>query len=188
MSTAAATAEKLLTIAEFMALPDDGREYELVRGRLLEMPGRPNQRHVYISLKIGVLFWEYVERNALGRLVGNDAAIITRRDPDTVRGADVAYYSFDAIPPGEIPGKVLEAVPELVFEVMSDSDRWPNVLQKIGEYLQVGVKLVCVLHPEIRIVEVYTADARPRILKHSDEFAIPEVFPDFRCPVSQFFD
>ena len=40
------------------------------------------------------------KRADLGRVVTNDSGIVTQRDPDTVRGADVAYYSYARLPKG----------------------------------------------------------------------------------------
>jgi hypothetical protein len=60
----------------------------------------------------------HLDRHDTGRLVGNDSGVVTEHEPDTVRGADVAYYSYERIPRGPLPrGRYLTVMPELVFEV-----------------------------------------------------------------------
>ncbi len=50
--------------------------------------------------------------------IGNDAGVITERDPDTVRGADVAFYSYRRVPKDAEPEGYPDAIPEFVFEVL----------------------------------------------------------------------
>src|SRR4051812_28044219 len=103
----------LLTAEEYLELPDDGRLTELERGRVIEMP-RPTPRHGEICFQTGYLIRRYLESDPRGRIVTNDAAVITERGPDTVRGPGVAYYSYLRVPLGPIPKGYLAVAPELV--------------------------------------------------------------------------
>src|SRR5262249_46297956 len=114
---------RLLTAAEYLELPDDGRYTELVRGEIVEM-NLPTPRHGEICVQTSYLLRRYLEDYPVGRVVSNDSAVVTEHDPDTVRGADVAFYSYQKIPPGPLPQGYLKVVPELVFEVRSPTDRW----------------------------------------------------------------
>jgi Uma2 family endonuclease len=89
----ATVAEKLLTAEEFARLPDPGYPTELVDGRIVEMPS-PGSRHGQICNKIGRLLGNFAEEGDIGHVLNNDSGIITERGPDSVRGPDVAYYSF----------------------------------------------------------------------------------------------
>src|SRR5436309_15547944 len=142
----ATVVEKLLTAEEFRRLPDDGRKKELVRGRVVYM-NVPAPRHGYICANVVGILRPFVIERRLGRVMSNDSGVVTEHDPDTVRGADVAYYSFDRLPPGPLPEGYLDAVPELVFEVRSPTDRPGNILAKVVEYFAAGVSAVCVLDP-----------------------------------------
>ena len=51
-----------------------------------------------------------------------------------------------------------------------------------------GVLVVCVLDPETESVGVYTENEFPRRLTIDEDLTLPEVFPDFRVPVRQFFE
>jgi Uma2 family endonuclease len=152
--------EKILTAEQYLALPDDGRRTELVRGRIVEMPP-PNFRPGVFCNRIGRLLGNFVEDRKLGWVINNDAGGITRREPDSVRGPDVAYFSYSRVPKDQPPEGHPSVAPELVFEVRSPSDRWSAITGKVAEYLTAGVLVVCVLDPETESVGIYTQNEFP---------------------------
>src|SRR5207249_2861402 len=100
MSTPAT--ETLLTAEEFARLPDDGVPTELVRGRVVPLT-IATSRHGQICAEVARVVGNHTEAHHLGHLVTNSSAVITERGPDTVRGADIAFYSFTRVPPGRLP-------------------------------------------------------------------------------------
>lgn len=129
-----------------------------------------------------------MENNSIGRVLSNDSNMITERDPDSVRGPDVAYYSYQRVPKGPLTATLLPVAPELVFEVRSPSDRWSELHVKVAEYLNVGVQAVCVLDDSTRSVHVFYADHEPQVLTAEDEFSLPEILGEFREKVERFFE
>ncbi len=184
-----AIAEAQMTAAEYWLLPDDGPPTELVRGRIVPM-NMPTPRHGYFCNRVGRILGNFVEERGLGRVMSNDSGILTERDPDTVRGADVAYFSYDRLPAGPVPEGYLAVVPELVVEVRSQTDRWTDIINKVGEYLRAGVGIVCVLDPQsVQAFVFYSSDQAPRVFAADEELVLPEVFGDqFRVPVRRFFE
>ena len=83
---------QLLTAEEYFGLRLD-RPTELVRGTIVDM-SRPAPIHGYVMMNFGRVLGNFAIANKLGRIVGGDSAVITERDPDSVRGPDVAFYSF----------------------------------------------------------------------------------------------
>jgi Uma2 family endonuclease len=183
-----ATVTSLMTAEEYIALPDsfDGPT-ELVKGVLVTMPP-PRPRHGELCARISYLIQRFLEDQKLGRVVTNDAGMITERGPDSVRGPDVAYYSFERVPKGPLPPGLLDVVAELVFEVLSPSDRWSEVQAKVAEYLEAGVRAVCIVDDDKRTIHVLRSESPLEIFKSSDEFAVADILPDFRVPVSRFFE
>lgn len=179
-------AEKLMTIEEYAKLPPDDALYELVQGRLVEM-NRPKMPHGKIVSRICRLLDEFVEQRNLGHVAGGDAGIITQRDPDTVRGADVAFTSFKRLPEDADVTNYVDVAPEVVFEVRSPTDRWSKVLEKVAEYLNAGVLRVCVLDPPTKTIHVYLPDQPEFQLTADDELTLPELHADFRQSVRRFF-
>src|SRR5262249_41258441 len=148
----------------------------------------PTPRHGEICSLLTLLVGGHVRDKKLGRVVSNDSGIITERGPDTVRGADIAFYSFARVPAGPLPAGYLEVVPELVFEVRSPTDRWSRLLAKVSEYLEAGVSVVCLLDPVSETVQVYRAEELPQTLHGEDELYLPDILGELKVQVRRLFE
>jgi Uma2 family endonuclease len=185
MATALAT--ELITAEEYLRLPDNGDTTELVRGRIVIM-NRPYTAHGYFCLQIGSLLKRFADDHDLGRVVSNDSGVVTSRDPDTVRGPDVAFYSYERVPRGPVPLDGYWPAPDLVFEVRSPDDRWKEIHHKVGEFLHAGVSTVVVTDPAAQTVHVFSADRPVQSLTADGELALDDVLPGFRVPVRKLFE
>jgi len=77
-------------------------------------------------------------------------------DPDTVRGADVAFVRSHEL--HRIPRRgFAELAPDLVAQVLSPDDRPGEVLAKVAEWLGAGTSLVWVIDPQRTEARVYRA-------------------------------
>jgi len=179
--------QDLFTVEDYVRLPDTGRPTELVRGKVVET-NLFTPRHGQICSEIGRLLGNHVKERDLGRITSNDSGIITERGPDTMRGADVAFYSTKRFGNGPLPEGYLEDVPELIFEVLSENDRWSEILGKVAEYLDAGVSVVCVIDPSDQTAYLYEGDHPVSILTADQELTLPDVLGDFRMRVGAFFD
>ena len=183
-----AIGEALLTAEEFGLLPDNGQPMELVRGRIVFM-NVPAPRHGQICNKIGRYVGNFADDHDKGHVVTNDSGVVTERHPDTVRGADVAFYSYDKVPRGPLPLGYLAVVPELLFEVRSPGDSWTEIEDKVAEYFKAGVLVACVFDPGTETVHVYSSDKPKRVFQADEDLVLPEVLsPDFRVLVRRFFE
>jgi len=79
-----------LTAEEYGRLPANGRLTELVRGRVVELTRRFTAHGFYLN-QIGFWLSSFVQQHELGRVVGGGAGMVTQRNPDSVRGPDVAF-------------------------------------------------------------------------------------------------
>jgi Uma2 family endonuclease len=183
----AMTAEALMTAEEFGRRPDPGYPEELVQGRIVDMP-LPDRRHGFVCCQASHLLRLFIDERDLGRVLTNDSGVITERDPDSVRGADVAFYSYARLPKGPLPTGYGPEVPELVVEVRSASDRWRAIHEKVAEYLNAGVLVVVVLDPESQVAHIFGADDPPRALGAADELVLPGILEGFRVRVGRFFE
>ncbi len=186
MSAVTSPPPKLLTAEEYLALPDDGRITELVKGVIVEMPS-PSSTHGYVLTKFSLHLSLYVLQHDLGRVVSGDAGVVTERGPDTTRGPDVAYHSYERVPRGPLPDGYWPT-PELVVEVRSPSERTSRVMAKVGEYLAAGVRVVLVAWPEQTTIMAYSEEFFNRSFGVGEDLVLPELFPDFRVPVRTFFE
>jgi Uma2 family endonuclease len=180
-------AEKLMTAEEYRILADPGYPTELVRGRIVKM-NMPSTRHGFHCGRVVYILSRFLEDHPTGRVVSNDSGVVTEHDPDTVRGADVVYYSFARLPQGPIPEGYPDQAPEMIFETRSPRDRWSKILTKVAEYLNAGVDVVCVPDPQTRHITVFRADEEQVILVPGDHLTFPGIMEGFSVDVAQFFE
>lgn len=181
-----ARTDALLTAEEYLCLPDDGPPTELVRGRVITI-SFADFRHGKICARIGGLLGDHAEDHDLGHVLSNNAGVVTHRDPDTVRGPDISYYSYSRIPKGAEPTGYSEVMPEVAIEVRSPTDRWAKVLEKVSEYLNAGVDLVYVVDAQTQSVIAYTADQASITLRDGDELTFPPPLDGLRIAVRRVF-
>ena len=182
-----ATVEALLTAEEFGRRPDPGYPEELVQGRIVSMPP-PTPSHGKVCGQAYYLLRRHADDHDLGHVMSNDSGVITERDPDTVRGADVSFYSYSRLPKGPIPEGYFTFAPDLVVEVRSPDDRWRDILEKVTEYLEAGVTAVIVLDPGPRTAHIFRADRAPQQVGPDDELTVPEMLGDFRMKLARLFE
>lgn len=181
-----ATYTRLLTADEYAKLPDTGRPTELVRGEVVEM-NPPQSRHGQVCGNAYFILRSFAQGRDLGHVLCNDSGVITERDPDTVRGADIAFYLYSRVPKGRLSG-YLPVPPDVVFEVLSPDDRPGRVAAKVQEYLQAGVAAVVVLDPEEDVAYIYQAGKMAVEIHNDDPLRLPVIAADFEVPVSRFFE
>jgi Uma2 family endonuclease len=165
MTTRQAVAQTLISGEELLAMGDIG-PCELVDGRIVRM-SPAGVRHGMIEFLLGSQLTVFVLARRLGWVFGGETGIYTRRNPDRVRGADIAFLSRARCPEKPAPG-FLEISPDLIVEVMSPSDAWEDVRQKIEEYFAIGVHRVWVVEPENHAVLVFRSPTEMRRLGEGD--------------------
>jgi hypothetical protein len=165
-----------------------GGEYcELVNGHKRELP-MAFPKHGKICSRTCYFLCEHSERHDCGHVMTKDSFVQTRRDPDTVRGADVSYYSYERLPKGKVPDGLLPVQPDLLVEVRSPSERWTEVFARVVEYLHAGVRVVIVLDEPTATASVYRPDELQQIFHNGDALVIPDVLPGFSVPVLRLFE
>lgn len=175
MPTGIHTAEDLLRFRE------PGKTAELVRGVLI-VREPPGTGHGARAARLTVRVANFVERQNLGEVFAQDTGFKIERDPDTVRAPDVAFVARERLV--QIPEQgYAELAPDLVAEILSPGDRPGEVLEKVGQWLDAGVRLVWVLDQRRRDARIYRADGTMSSLTANDELDGEDVLPGFRCPL-----
>jgi len=178
------TVQSLVTAEEFMRMSFDVPA-ELVRGEIIEMPPA-DQAHGCVCGNVYLAVSLWARRTGHGLATTNDSAVITERDPDTVRGADVCYFGMERVPGGKFDRRIIDLVPNLCVEVLSEFDRWREVHHKIDEYLDRGVNEVWIVDPKKRQVQVFRNDEPPVTFSEGTDLTSDQL-PGFSCPVAEFF-
>ena len=174
----------LLTGEDLLDLGDIG-PCELVDGRVVRMVPTGGE-HGRIESALGARLDSFVREKRLGWVLGGEVGIYTRRNPDRVRGADIAFLSRERAPEGP-PLGFLAIAPELVVEIMSPGDRWQEVQQKLAEYFEIGVGQVWLVIPESREVLVYDSPVQLRQFGEGERLAGEGVLGGFAVAVEELF-
>ena len=176
----------LLTADDLLRLYGEGVRGELIRGMLCEtMP--TGHEHGKIVMNLGSALHNFVTPRGLGTLVASDSGVWLERDPDTVREPDIAFTTAEKIPLGARITGYAGVAPDLVVEVVSPSDSRRGVHDKAHMWLSHGVRLVWVVQPETRTVEVYRQDGDAATIAEPDTLDGLDVLPGFTCEVSAVF-
>ena len=176
--------ERLITGEELFHSPDLG-PCELVDGRIVPLPPtRPE--HGEIELRLGSELMAWTHSSGRGRAFGGEVGLYIRRNPDTVRAADLLFISHERyVRWGS--ATYLDVAPELVVEIMSPTDRRSDVLEKVGDYLSAGVDRVWVVDPKLQCVLAYRTLTEAQRFEMGDVLADEELLPGFRMAVADLF-
>ncbi len=108
--------------------------------------------------------------------------------PRLVRRADVTFIRKEGYPWEQLSKEGFTTIPpDLAVEVVSPNDVVQELLEKVQEYLRAGVRLVWIINPETRTVQVIRSNKSGTWLEAGDELSGEDVIPGFRCRVSDFF-
>ena len=178
--------QKLITAEEFFRMPDppDGSQQELVKGVIVTMPP-PGGRHGFCCSRIDRRIGNYVEERKLGSVFVNDTGFLMERDPDTVRGPDVSFWSQERLP--EVPVGYITIPPDLIVEVVSPSDHYARIQKRVADYLETEVRLIWIADPEDRSVTVYRPGQKMVVLNENETLSGMDVLPGFSCKVADLF-
>lgn len=181
------TRTHLITADEFLDWPDEpGCRQELIRGEVVSM-SLAGGEHGKVALEIGRLISNHVKPLGLGKTYAAETGFIVEHNPDTVRGADVAFVSIERLALITNRKKHIPFGPDLAVEVRSPNDRDDEVEEKTRMWLAAGSLLVWVVDPESRTVEVHRPGSEPVTLRDDQEIDAGDVIPGFRCRVADFF-
>jgi Uma2 family endonuclease len=174
----------LLTGEDLFAMGDIGRS-ELIEGRLICM-SPTGYSHGRTELKLGKILDQFVEQHKLGRVFVGEVGIYTHRDPDTVRGADVAYVSKDRL--AQVKSEsYFDVAPELIVEVLSPGDPWSELMEKLDEYFTIGVQMVWIADPKRQQIFVYHSLTEVERFTLNDQVTGGTVLPGFQVAVAEIF-
>jgi len=181
-----------MTVDELEAWPDDGWQYELVRGVLVRMPFSGYEAS-NIAARLLIRLGAYAEDHELGAVTGANGGY--RPDPvhpkETELAPDVAFVRADRIPARGSPDyqKALRLAPDLAVEVVSPSQSRRVLAAKASLFLSFGTRLGWVVLPKQRQVDIFRpGDSGPSAtLGLGDTLDGEDVIPGFSYPVATLF-
>lgn len=180
-----ATTTQHVTDEDLLRMPRDGQKYERVDGQVRVSPG--GVRHSAVTLRLAARLLAFVSARKLGHVLESSPGFRwpgrNPERPDNVRSPDVSFIAAGRFPDEREPEGFAALAPDLAVEVVSPSDRHGDVLEKVGEYLDAGTRLVWVINPERRTAAAYRSDTDVRVISESDVLEGEDVVPGFACPL-----
>ena len=177
---------ELMTADELLKLSDDGYRYELVKGELRKMAPAGSE-HGVLTLRLAWRLAQHIEKHELGVFFAAETGFRIKSDPDTVRAPDVAFVRKERIPDTGIPKGYWQGAPDLAVEVISPSDTYVEVEDKVLDWIIAGASMVWVVNPRHRTVTVHNSLRDSTLLTEEDELNGGDVIEGFQCRVAEIF-
>lgn len=176
--------DRTYTVKEFMTLPDNGKRYELIGGKLSEMPG-PSIQHGLIIRNLFHYLDTYLTDHPTGKVLNNLAFEL---NPKNAPLPDLAFVLSERLQSIDY-SDAFPGPPDIAIEVLSRTDYTFKTDDKIVEYLKAGTRLIWLINPNSNLVFVYhPGGAKPLILDGNDELEGEDVIPGFNVKVSALFE
>jgi Uma2 family endonuclease len=174
-----------ITAEELFWLAPEG-PCELRRGEVIHL-SPTGFEHGRLMTQLARLLGNFVAERALGEVLTGDAGFILSRSPDTVRAPDVAFVQKARLPGAGLQ-QFFPGPPDLAVEVVSPSDRWVDVEEKIQEYLLAGTREVWVVSPRDRSIRLWAGPApgAPRLFTR-EQTLTSDLLAGFSLPLSSLF-
>ncbi len=158
--------------------------YEIVYGEVRER-AMPSPRHGRIQAKMAAKLILHVEENNLGVIYTETHFEFAE---NLSRVPDVAFVSFARFPEGgEDKTSRWHIAPDLAVEVVSPTDDYEDVQEKITEYFTFGVRQVWIISPETKTLTVYHSRKQTTIFGEEDELVCEDILPGFRLSLAEIF-
>lgn len=164
------------------------RLVELIDGILVEKA--MGYRESLLAMTLGSILYTFVRFSNLGVVATADA--IMRLQPGLNRLPDVSFTAWTSLPSNNAHLQpVADFPPDLAVEVVSEGNTRAEIDRKRREFLAAGTKLVWIIEPEDRTVEVYADPQQPDLmtrLRVNDTLDGGTILPGFTLPLTDLFN
>ncbi|CUU03203.1 Endonuclease, Uma2 family (restriction endonuclease fold) [Armatimonadetes bacterium GBS] len=183
MATTAQTVrrKRRYTEEDLKRLPRDGYKYELVNGRIRQVP--TGGRHGELGAGLTARLWNHVRRWAKVY----DSSTGFRMNSGNIRSPDVSVLRKERLEGGKSPEDFINGAPDLAVEIVSPSERPAEIYAKLGEYFESGAQEVWLIFPERKQVHRYTPSLQVQVLNENEVLTTP-LLPDFELSLRELFE
>ncbi len=94
---------------------------------------------------------------------------------------------WEALGPEEQEG-FAPLCPDAVFEVVSPSDTMTYLRRKSRDYLANGARLVVLIDPKRRVVEIHAPDQTPQVLESAEHVSLSATLPGFTLDLRRILE
>lgn len=158
----------MFTYDDIECLPEGN--YEILDGERYDMTPTSFE-HGDIEGRLG----EFLRRHIInkGYVAVGEVGVLISKKPLKIRAAEVVYISKGKSP--ERPKGILEIPPDLIIEIISESNTAWEITDKVKDYLLIGVERIILIEPKTKTASIYQKGKKEAILyDYADEITILE--------------
>ena len=151
-------APNILTWDDYLAEPTVWERYDIIEG-VRRFMSSPILRHQRIVGHINRRLQRHEETTRSGLAISSPYDVVIRRTPKIQsRQPDCLYVTNDRLArqPNHMDAGYLAVTPNLIVEVLSDSDRKSVVSAKLADYFSIGVDEAWIVRPDDATIAVLT--------------------------------
>ncbi len=148
-------AAKRLTYEAYITEAENNRRYDILDGKRVYMAG-VKWWHQRVSDNLTEIFRNYERSARVGKTISAPFDVMIRRRPLRTRQPDVFFISHTKLREAGDYQEAgwIETAPELVVEIVSDSERENILYGKIADYCAIGVEEGWIVRRDTQTVEV----------------------------------
>jgi Uma2 family endonuclease len=180
------TPSKILTLAEFLRLPETKPAGEYIDGQIIQKP-MPQGKHSAIQGELVTAINRVVKSERVARAFPKLRSTFGGRS--TV--PDVAVFLWDRVPrdeSGEI-ANTFPVAPDWTIEILSPDQSQTKVTKNILHCLRHGTQMGWLIDPDEQTVFVYRPNQEPEVLDEPDEvIPVPFFSSELKLTVKDLFD
>lgn len=163
----------------------DGRLFELEYGILVEKA--MGWYESIIGILVSHALRTYLDQHDMGQVLGADGLI--KILPGIIKIPDVCFISWDRFPSERLARTPIPTlVPNLVVEVLSESNTEREMQNKLHRYFEAGVQLVWYIDPTTRSAISYSSPSDAVRVLPSESITAGDVLPGFSIQLQALFD
>lgn len=175
---------RALTLAEFLALPEEEPALEFEQGRVTQKVS-PSFRHSALQT------WLVQAVNLYGiprKLARAFTELRTTFGPVSYV-PDVSVYTWDRIPVddnGVLP-RISSVLPDVAVEIVSEGQGRQKLLERCRSYVEYGVRAALLLDERHFTVTEVRPNAEPRVYRRGERIDLGDVIAGFSIDVDELF-
>ena len=142
--------------------------------------------HGEIECNLAVCLKLFLRSQNLGKVLTGEVGIYIRRDPDSIRAADLLFISHERLRQVRSTS-YLDVAPELVVKVLSPGDSWSETAEKMEDYFFIGVQQVWLADPRRKTLHMFRAITDSTLLRTGDPMPDIPFLPGFYLNLDEIF-
>ena len=154
--------KQVFTYDDITSLPEGN--YEIIDGERHDMTPTGFE-HGDLEAGLGELLRKHLKDK--GYVAVGEIGVLIKRKPFRLRAADVVYISKEKSP--ERPKGILEIPPDLIIEIISESNTAWEITDKVKDYLSIGVERIILIDPLTQTVSLYQKGKKEAIIYNFEE-------------------